>query len=34
MYAGARLGWDDRPCAPIVGVATPGEYPYLCSFND
>jgi hypothetical protein len=34
MYAGARLGWDDRPCAPIAGVTTPGEYPYLCIYND
>lgn len=34
MYAGARAGWDDRPCAPIAGIATPGEYVYLCMYND
>jgi hypothetical protein len=34
MYAGARAGWDDRPCAPIAGVTTPGEYAYLCMYND
>ncbi len=34
MYDGTRGGWDDRPCSnavPNIG-ATPGEYPYLCSF--
>jgi hypothetical protein len=32
IWAGNRPGWDDRPCAPIAGVNTPGEYPYLCMF--
>jgi hypothetical protein len=34
MYAGARGGWDDRPCSaavPNIG-ATPTSYPYLCLF--
>lgn len=34
MYAGARGGWDDRPCSaavPNIGT-TPTEYPYLCMF--
>jgi hypothetical protein len=22
--------WDDRPCAPVGGIATPGAYSYVC----
>ena len=33
IWAGARPGWDDRPCDNSDPAATaPGEYAYLCMF--
>jgi hypothetical protein len=32
IWAPARPGWDDRPCAPITRVSTPRAYPNHCMF--